>query len=71
MDDLLKDFELLLKGENIPLDNASSATASIAFNLENPKTDVSGAELETYDCLVEIIDKNEKSHKITVKEWWL
>ncbi len=70
LDDLLKDFERLLKGENIPLDNVFSATASIGFNLENPYIRVSGAKLEKYDCLVEIIDKNEKSHKITVKEWW-
>ncbi|WP_229163526.1 hypothetical protein [Bacillus cereus] len=36
LDGLLKGFERLLKGENIPLDNGFSATASIAFNLENP-----------------------------------
>ncbi|WP_410985672.1 hypothetical protein [Bacillus cereus] len=66
----MKDFERLLKGENIPLDNVFSATASIIFNLEDPYIRVSGAKLEKYDCLVEIIDKNEKSYIITVKEWW-
>ncbi|PEB81182.1 hypothetical protein [Bacillus nitratireducens] len=70
LDDLLKDFERLLKSGNIPLDNVFSATASIIFNIEDPYIGVSSAKLETYDCFVEIIDKNEKSHKITVKEWW-
>lgn len=70
LDDLGKDFERLLKNANIPLDNVFSATASIIFNLENSHIGISGAELEKYDCLVEIIDKNEKSHEITVKEWW-
>ncbi|WP_218937428.1 hypothetical protein [Bacillus cereus] len=36
LDVLLKGFERLLKGKNIPLDNVSSATASIAFNVESP-----------------------------------
>ncbi|EJS54658.1 hypothetical protein CN957_13665 [Bacillus cereus] len=70
LDDLLKDFERLLKSGNIPLDNVFSATASIIFNIEDPYIGVSSAKLETYDCFVEIIDKNEKLHKITVKEWW-
>lgn len=70
LDDLGKDFERLLKNANIPLDNVFSATASIIFNLENSHIGISSAELEKYDCLVEIIDKNEKSHRITVKEWW-
>ena len=68
LDVLGKDFERLSKGENIPLDIILSATASIVFNLENPHISVCGAKLEKNDCLVEIIDKNRKSHKITVKE---
>ncbi|MFI8496845.1 hypothetical protein ACIGC1_29150 [Peribacillus butanolivorans] len=70
LNDLGKDFERHLKCGNIPIDNICSATASIVFNLENPHIGASGDELEKYDCLVEIIDKNKKSHEITVKEWW-
>ncbi|MGE7767080.1 hypothetical protein [Peribacillus sp. NPDC096540] len=67
LDDLRKDFERLLTGANIPLDNVYSVKAIIVFD---PHIGASGAELEKYNCLVEIIDKNQKSHKITVKEWW-
>ncbi|MGE7768611.1 hypothetical protein [Peribacillus sp. NPDC096540] len=70
LDDLRKDFERLLTGANIPLDNVYSEKAIIVFDLKNPHIGASGAELEKYNCLVEIIDKNQKSHKITVKEWW-
>lgn len=70
LNDLWKDFENHLKGENIPIDNVKSATATIVFYLEKPHIGTSGNELETYNCLVEIIDKNDKSYKITVKEWW-
>lgn len=70
LNDLWKDFENHLKRENIPTDNVKSATATIVFNLEKPHIGASGNELETYNCLVEIIDKNDKSYKATVKEWW-
>ncbi|MBK5446901.1 hypothetical protein [Peribacillus sp. TH24] len=70
LDDLRKDFERLLTGANIPLDNVYSAKAIIVFDLKNPHKGASDAELEKYNCLVEIIDINQKSHKITVKEWW-
>ena len=70
LNDLWKDFESHLKGENIPLDNVKSATVTIVFNFIKPHIGLSGNELETYDCLVEIIDENEKSYKINVKEWW-
>jgi hypothetical protein len=70
LNDLRKDFERHLIGENIPLDNVFSAKASIVFDLKNPHIGVTGAELERYNCLVEIIDKHQKSHKIAVKQWW-
>ncbi|SDN14867.1 hypothetical protein SAMN05518871_103433 [Psychrobacillus sp. OK028] len=70
LNDLGKNFEKLLKGENISLDNVKSATAAIEFNLENPHIGISGKELETYNCLVEIVDKNGKAYKKIVKEWW-
>jgi hypothetical protein len=70
LDDLREDFERHLEGANIPLDYVISAKVSIIFDLKNPHIDVSGAELEKYNCSVDIIDKNKKSYSITVKEWW-
>lgn len=68
--DLRKNFDEYLKDANIPLDNIKSAIATIIFNFKTPHIGTTGNELETYDCLVEIIDENDKSHKTTVKEWW-
>ncbi len=70
LNDLRRNFENHLKDSNIPLNNIKSAIATIVFNLEKPHIGTSGNELETYDCLVEIIDKNEKSYNKIVKEWW-
>ncbi|WEG12243.1 hypothetical protein PU629_19315 [Pullulanibacillus sp. KACC 23026] len=66
LDDLRKDFERHLEGGNIPLDYVISAKAKIVFDLNNPYK----AKFEKYNCSVDIIDKNKKSHSIAVKEWW-
>jgi hypothetical protein len=66
LDDLRKDFERHLEGENIPLDYVISAKAKIIFDLKNPYKGI----FEKYNCSVDIIDKNKKLHSITVKEWW-
>jgi hypothetical protein len=43
---------------------------ALLFDLRHPHIGVTGDELEKYNCVVTITDKNGKTYGTSVKEWW-
>lgn len=62
--DLKTDFLRLLKGAGIDVNDVISATVNLEFLKTNENIG------RHYNCIVEIVDKNQKLHSIKVKEWW-
>lgn len=62
--DLRTDFLRLLEVEGLDVTDVVSATVNLKFLKTNENIG------RHYDCIVEIVDKNQKVHSIIVKEWW-
>ncbi len=62
--DLREDFLRLLEGEGLDVSDVLSASVNLEFLKTNENIG------RHYNCLVKIVDKNQKVHSITVKEWW-
>lgn len=69
---LKEKFVGLLASEKLSIDEISKAYIYIGFDLGNTKLSktVPNLELPSYNCNVEIVDINDKSHSASVVEWW-
>jgi len=62
--DLRTDFLRLLDGAGLNVNDLVSATVNLEFIKTNENIG------RHYNCSVKIVDKNQKVHSISVKEWW-